>query len=142
MRRCSDAGGGQGQTSCSRVTCPAAPPAPLPCCPQVGLPTVVNMDGTASANGHWQGAFERTSCMEFDRDRKMMSVTVAGEGKGFLFTKGAPESVLARCTQVGAVGGWGCACVWVCGCGLPSALCVYVLSELPYACVGSGCRRC
>jgi Ca2+-transporting ATPase len=35
----------------------------------------------------------------FDPDRRMMSVVVPVDGRLFLFTKGAPESVLASCTQ-------------------------------------------
>lgn len=37
---------------------------------------------------------------EFSRDRKMMSVLVRLNGTGALFAKGAPESVMERCTSV------------------------------------------
>ncbi|WIA41984.1 hypothetical protein OEZ86_009286 [Tetradesmus obliquus] len=50
-------------------------------------------------NRHWQGAFQRTGVLEFSRDRKMMSVLVEGQGQRLLLTKGAPESVLGRCSH-------------------------------------------
>jgi magnesium-transporting ATPase (P-type) len=37
--------------------------------------------------------------LEFSRERKMMSVRCRREGRDTLFLKGAPEAVLARCTQ-------------------------------------------
>ena len=38
--------------------------------------------------------------LEFDRNRKMMSTLCTNKGRAVLFAKGAPESVLSRCTQV------------------------------------------
>ncbi len=49
---------------------------------------------------YWRGQFERTFTLEFDRDRKMMSVISKRKGQSILFTKGSPEAVLLRCTQV------------------------------------------
>ena len=54
------------------------------------------------------GLFEGLGCarataqvgvLEFSRERKMMSVRCRREGRDTLFLKGAPEAVLARCTQ-------------------------------------------
>lgn len=41
----------------------------------------------------------RLVTMEFSRDRKMMSVLAEKNGSGVLFVKGAPESILDRCTS-------------------------------------------
>ena len=40
------------------------------------------------------------SQLEFSRDRKMMSVRCRKQDQDTLFVKGAPEAVIARCTQV------------------------------------------
>jgi Ca2+ transporting ATPase len=47
----------------------------------------------------------RLLTFEFSRDRKMMSVLVQLNNTGCLFVKGAPESVLERCTSVLTPGG-------------------------------------
>ncbi|KAI0282728.1 Ca-transporting ATPase [Russula brevipes] len=47
----------------------------------------------------------RLLTFEFSRDRKMMSVLVQLDKTGCLFVKGAPESVLDRCTTVLVPGG-------------------------------------
>ena len=70
------------------------------------------------ANDAWRSAQPRMACLEFERERKMMSVLTAaaaggsgGEGGGgsggggggggaILWVKGAPEAVLARCAWV------------------------------------------
>ncbi|KAK9470643.1 uncharacterized protein V1510DRAFT_249886 [Dipodascopsis tothii] len=55
----------------------------------------------ADANAAYQADFVRAATFEFSRDRKSMSV-LAGQT---LFVKGAPESVLDRCTAVLTDGG-------------------------------------
>ncbi|KAG2157422.1 hypothetical protein DEU56DRAFT_19365 [Suillus clintonianus] len=51
-------------------------------------------------NEYYERSIPKLLTMEFSRDRKMMSVLVRLNGKGALFVKGAPESVLDRCTSV------------------------------------------
>ncbi|GBF97625.1 calcium-transporting ATPase endoplasmic reticulum-type [Raphidocelis subcapitata] len=69
---------------------------------KVGLPAgslpLGDWPGPEVVCGPWWGArYARTGILEFTRDRKMMSVVVAGEGRSLLLTKGAPEAVLSRC---------------------------------------------
>lgn len=42
----------------------------------------------------------QVSLLEFSRDRKMMSVLCSRKQSEILFTKGAPESIIPRCTNV------------------------------------------
>ncbi|KAJ7343650.1 hypothetical protein DFH08DRAFT_873293 [Mycena albidolilacea] len=51
-------------------------------------------------NEFFERSIPRLLTFEFSRDRKMMSVLVKLNGTGALFAKGAPESVLERCTAV------------------------------------------
>ncbi|KAF9009385.1 Ca-transporting ATPase [Cyathus striatus] len=53
-----------------------------------------------AVNEHFERTIPRLLTFEFSRDRKMMSVLVKLNGAGALFVKGAPESVLDRCTSV------------------------------------------
>jgi Ca2+ transporting ATPase len=48
---------------------------------------------------YWEGQFSRIAALDFTRDRKLMSVLATRKGQSILFTKGAPEAVLQRCTQ-------------------------------------------
>ena len=48
---------------------------------------------------YWEAQFRRVACLEFSRDRKMMSVLATRKGQAILFTKGAPEQVLERCAS-------------------------------------------
>ena len=56
------------------------------------------------ANDAWRSSQPRVACLEFDRERKMMSVLTTASGGGssssILWVKGAPEAVLARCSSV------------------------------------------
>ncbi|KAK2460569.1 hypothetical protein APHAL10511_007039 [Amanita phalloides] len=53
-----------------------------------------------AVNDYIERSIPRLLTFEFTRDRKMMSVLVRLNGTGALFVKGAPESVLDRCTSV------------------------------------------
>jgi Ca2+ transporting ATPase len=55
---------------------------------------------TNAVNEFYEQSIPRLLTFEFSRDRKMMSVLVKLNGTGALFVKGAPESVLERCTTV------------------------------------------
>ena len=60
----------------------------------------MSTDGRVNAiNDHIEQSIPRLLTFEFTRDRKMMSVLVKLNGTGALFIKGAPESVLDRCTS-------------------------------------------
>ena len=56
-------------------------------------------------NDHLDTRFPRLLTLEFSHDRKMMSVLVNDGNRGALLTKGAPESILDRCTFVLVPGG-------------------------------------
>lgn len=55
-----------------------------------------------AASKYWKDRYERQMLVEFSRSRKSMSVIVKEDDSKdeFLFCKGAPESVLSRCTHV------------------------------------------
>ena len=48
---------------------------------------------------YWAGQFKRVEQLDFTRDRKMMSTLYSRKGTNILFSKGAPEAVLAKCTN-------------------------------------------
>ncbi|KJA15932.1 hypothetical protein HYPSUDRAFT_148432 [Hypholoma sublateritium FD-334 SS-4] len=58
-----------------------------------------------AVNEYFETIKPRLLTFEFSRDRKMMSVLVRVNGTGSLFVKGAPESVLDKCTSVLVDGG-------------------------------------
>ncbi|GAY48006.1 hypothetical protein CUMW_108690 [Citrus unshiu] len=79
-------------------------------CLQVGLPgfdsmpSALNMlskhERASYCNHHWEIEFKKVSILEFSRDRKMMSVLCSHKQMCVMFSKGAPESVLSRCTNI------------------------------------------
>merc|ERR1719258_706377 len=56
-----------------------------------------------AANDKIEGKYPRRAVLEFDRDRKSMSV-LCGKTKNKLYVKGAPEKVLERCTHIRIAG--------------------------------------
>lgn len=52
------------------------------------------------ASAWYEKQFKRLSTYEFSRDRKSMSVLVENGGQQKLLVKGAPESIVERCTSV------------------------------------------
>ncbi|KAI0340585.1 calcium-transporting ATPase [Trametopsis cervina] len=72
-------------------------------CPDADLAaTLPSLSPSVRANAineFYERTIPRLMTFEFSRDRKMMSVLVKRNGSGALFVKGAPESVLERCTS-------------------------------------------
>lgn len=64
------------------------------------LATLSPVARASAVNEHFERKIPRLLTLEFTRDRKMMSVLIKFNGTGALFVKGAPESVLDRCTSV------------------------------------------
>ena len=53
-----------------------------------------------AVNTYYENQIERLLTFEFSRDRKSMSVLVKRAGQTVLFVKGAPETVIERCSSV------------------------------------------
>jgi Ca2+ transporting ATPase len=53
-----------------------------------------------AASSHYESRLPLNATYEFSRDRKSMSVLVGGEKEQKLLVKGAPESILERCSHV------------------------------------------
>ncbi|QDZ17928.1 calcium-translocating P-type ATPase [Chloropicon primus] len=49
---------------------------------------------------YWEAQFMKVATLDFTHERKMMSVMCKRKGQEILFTKGAPETVLDRCTDM------------------------------------------
>ncbi|KAI0797816.1 calcium-transporting ATPase [Abortiporus biennis] len=77
-------------------------------CPDIelakSLASLSPTDRANAVNDYYERTIPRLMSFEFSRDRKMMSVLVRRDNSGSLFAKGAPESILDRCTSVSVNG--------------------------------------
>ncbi|OMO70808.1 Cation-transporting P-type ATPase [Corchorus olitorius] len=68
------------------------------------MPSALNMlskhERASYCNHYWENQFKKVSVLEFSRDRKMMSVLCSHKQMDIMFSKGAPESVISRCTNI------------------------------------------
>uniref|UniRef100_A0A804M3C9 Cation-transporting P-type ATPase N-terminal domain-containing protein n=1 Tax=Zea mays TaxID=4577 RepID=A0A804M3C9_MAIZE len=68
------------------------------------MPSSLNMltkhERASYCNHYWENQFRKISVLEFSRDRKMMSVLCSRKHQEIMFSKGAPESIMARCTHI------------------------------------------
>ncbi|XP_047981174.1 calcium-transporting ATPase 3, endoplasmic reticulum-type [Salvia hispanica] len=68
------------------------------------MPSALNMlskhERASYCNRYWENQFKKISVLEFTRDRKMMSVLCNRKQIQIMFSKGAPESILPRCTNI------------------------------------------
>lgn len=68
------------------------------------MPSALNMlskhERASYCNHYWEHQFKKVAVLEFSRDRKMMSVLCSRKQQEIMFSKGAPESVIARCSNV------------------------------------------
>lgn len=58
------------------------------------------LERVMAVNNHYESRIDRLLTFEFTRDRKSMSVLTRKDGNVSLLVKGAPESVVDRCTKV------------------------------------------
>ncbi|KAK4277395.1 hypothetical protein QN277_015400 [Acacia crassicarpa] len=68
------------------------------------MPSALNMLGkherASYCNHYWEEQFRKIDMLDFSRDRKMMSVLCSRNQLHVLFCKGAPESIMSRCTTI------------------------------------------
>ncbi|KAJ4701596.1 Calcium-transporting ATPase [Melia azedarach] len=68
------------------------------------MPSALNMlsnhERASYCNHYWENQFKKVSILEFSRDRKMMSVLCSRKQMHVMFSKGAPESIISRCTNI------------------------------------------
>lgn len=68
------------------------------------MPSSLNMlsnhERASYCNHYWENQFKKIFTLEFSRDRKMMSVLCSRKHLRIMFSKGAPESIISRCTSI------------------------------------------
>ncbi|KDP41602.1 hypothetical protein JCGZ_16009 [Jatropha curcas] len=68
------------------------------------MPSALHMlskhERASYCNHYWENQFKKVSVLEFSRDRKMMSVLCSRKQTEIMFSKGAPESILSRCSNI------------------------------------------
>ncbi|KAG6648862.1 hypothetical protein I3843_07G170500 [Carya illinoinensis] len=68
------------------------------------MPSALNMlsrrERASYCNHYWENQFKKISVLDFSRDRKMMSVLCSRKQKQIIFSKGAPESIISRSTNI------------------------------------------
>ncbi|XP_072972020.1 calcium-transporting ATPase 3, endoplasmic reticulum-type isoform X2 [Typha angustifolia] len=68
------------------------------------MPSALNMlskhERASYCNRYWEHQFKKISVLEFSRDRKMMSVLCSRKQQEIMFSKGAPESIISRCSHI------------------------------------------
>ncbi|KAG8632699.1 calcium-transporting ATPase 3, endoplasmic reticulum-type isoform X4 [Manihot esculenta] len=68
------------------------------------MPSALHMlskhERASYCNHYWENQFKKVSVLEFSRDRKMMSVLCSRKQTEIMFSKGAPESILYRCSNI------------------------------------------
>ncbi|KAL7175657.1 hypothetical protein ACSBR2_029285 [Camellia fascicularis] len=68
------------------------------------MPSALNMlskhERASYCNHYWEDQFKKVSLLEFSHDRKMMTVLCSRKQMEIMFSKGAPESIISRCTSI------------------------------------------
>lgn len=68
------------------------------------MPSALNMlskhERASYCNHYWEEQFRKLDVLEFSRDRKMMSILCSRNQLHVLFSKGAPESIISKCTTI------------------------------------------
>ncbi|XP_052202251.1 calcium-transporting ATPase 3, endoplasmic reticulum-type [Diospyros lotus] len=68
------------------------------------MPSALNMlskhERASYCNRYWENQFKKVSVLDFSRDRKMMSVLCSRKQMEIMFSKGAPENIISRCTSI------------------------------------------
>ncbi|EEF52265.1 cation-transporting atpase, putative [Ricinus communis] len=68
------------------------------------MPSALHMlskhERASYCNHYWENQFKKVSALEFSRDRKMMSVLCSRKQTEIMFSKGAPESIISRCSNI------------------------------------------